>query len=398
MSVFDRLRRLGAARDEVAARRAELRGDLSRAAQLWAEADRPGEAARVMLLRGDGESDARQRLQHYTQAVAMAPEGQEVRRVARKKRAQLVITMASGGAISAALRQDVRDAAADLEALGDPTDLARAAEAFAMVGDVEGEARALTAAGDVDGLEELLTRAHVRDRGARRVSDAGSEISMLVSSGRRREALALADALAREHPGDASIAERLQSIRARIVRGPVVRLLLRGQKVQLVVGPEVVIGRTEGSLTVASQAVSRRHLRLARDAAGGVLVHDLGSRNGTELRGMRVAGALPIGDGLDLRLGGEVPLRLAPSESVTGAVDVELAGARYVAPLGPAPLGIGSWCIEPSPDGWLELVTGAGPSAHAAGLLLVERVTLLAGDAIADARGAEPVLRVLGGS
>ena len=351
-----------------------------------------------MLLRGDGESDARQRLQHYTQAVATAPEGQEVRRAARKKRAQLVITMAGGGAVSAALRQDVRDAAADLEALGDPADLARAAEAYALVGDVEGEARALTSAGDVDGLEALLTRAHVRDRGARRVSDAGSEISMLISSGRRREALALADTLARENPGDASIAERLQSVRARIVRGPVVRLLLRGEKLQLVVGTEVVIGRTEGSLTVASQAVSRRHLRLARDAAGAALVHDLGSRNGTELRGMRVAGALPIGDGLDLRLGGEVPLRLAPSESVAGAVDVDLAGARYVAPLGPTPLGIGAWRIEPSEGGWLELVTGAGPSAHAAGLLLVDRVTLLAGDAIADARGADPVLRVLSGS
>ena len=113
---------------------------------------------------------------------------------------------------------------------------------------------------------------------------------------------------------------------------------------------------------------------------------------------MRVAGALPIGDGLDLRLGGEVPLRLAPSESVAGAVDVDLAGARYVAPLGPTPLGIGAWRIEPSEGGWLELVTGAGPSAHAAGLLLVDRVTLLAGDAIADARGADPVLRVLSGS
>src|ERR1700723_694598 len=67
-----------------AARRAELEGDLPRAALLWAEADRADEAARVILLRGDAETDSAKRFQLYVQAVALAPEGNAVRDIARR--------------------------------------------------------------------------------------------------------------------------------------------------------------------------------------------------------------------------------------------------------------------------------------------------------------------------
>src|SRR5689334_7455829 len=105
MSVFDKW--FGKGRDELAARKAELRGDLERAVQLWSEASRPDEVARVMLLRGDAEAEPKKRLQHYTQAVSIAPEGQQVRKLARMKRAQLVVAMAAGGAMSAVVRKDV---------------------------------------------------------------------------------------------------------------------------------------------------------------------------------------------------------------------------------------------------------------------------------------------------
>src|SRR4051794_31346423 len=127
MGVFDRLFNVFAKGQEVtAARKAELRGDLARAQELWAEAERPDEAARVMLLRGDGEGDVRQRLAFYTQAAAIAPDGHEVKRLARKKRAELAVAIASEHALSAVARHDVLEAAKELEAIGELAGAAKA--------------------------------------------------------------------------------------------------------------------------------------------------------------------------------------------------------------------------------------------------------------------------------
>ena len=73
--MFDRLLKSisGKGRAAAAARKAEARGELAKAAELFVEADEPEEAARVMVLRGDAETDPRLRLQHYTQAAATAP-------------------------------------------------------------------------------------------------------------------------------------------------------------------------------------------------------------------------------------------------------------------------------------------------------------------------------------
>src|SRR5208282_6240430 len=98
MGLIDRLlRRKGALEG---ARRAELRGDLPGAIELWAEAGRPDEVARVMLLRGDAEPEPQKRLQHYTQAVASAPKGGKLQKQARVKRASLTIALASDAAVS----------------------------------------------------------------------------------------------------------------------------------------------------------------------------------------------------------------------------------------------------------------------------------------------------------
>ena len=77
-----------------------------------------------------------------------------------------------------------------------------------------------------------------------------------------------------------------------------------------------------------------------------------------------------------------------------GAVALEIGGARYVAPLGPANLGVGAWRLERGPDGWVELRTDDDPPAFAGMLHLASRVTLLRGDVIARERGGAAVLRM----
>jgi pSer/pThr/pTyr-binding forkhead associated (FHA) protein len=92
------------------------------------------------------------------------------------------------------------------------------------------------------------------------------------------------------------------------------------------------------AVAVASAALSRQHLTIAR-RGDDVVVRDLGSRNGTLLRGLALVGEAIVRDAIEVRLGKEVPLVVRPSTELPGAVALEIAGARYVAPLGPARMG-----------------------------------------------------------
>lgn len=404
MGVFDRF--FGKGRKEGAARAAELRGDLAQAALLYDEAGQPDEAARVMLLRGEGEPDARARLLHFTQASKTAPEGTETNKAARLRRAELLLALAGDAAVSAVARHEVASAAKDLEAIGEPL---KAAEAYARAGDTEGQARALQAAGDVERLEFLLSSQQHEERISRARDDRAKDVDLLIGSGRRREALAALDELlvAGSRPSldddrdsqknlaeTAALRDRASGLRARRVGAPVVALEVDGTRRLLVLGPEVVVGRTEGSIRVPSNAVSREHLRLARDG-DQVLVRDLESRNGTQLRGINLAGALPVGEGLDLKLGREVPFRVAPSPAFPGAVDVTVAGETYTAFLAPCRLAPHDVDLVVGPDGWVELVSERHP-VYLGSVELVPRATLLVGDALSLSRGAPPALRVLG--
>jgi len=379
-------RKLGETRTLAKARAAELRGELGQAATLYAQAGRLDEASRVMLLRGDGEMDPAARLRHYVQALATAPPGTTAHTDARRKHGTLVLAIAAGETVTPALRQDLLQAGRDLEAIGEPD---KAAEAYARAGDVEGEARALARAGDVEKLDALLLGQQGRDRETLARREAHEEVLALVASGRRREAVAVALA-----SGDEAVRERGRGVEARRVAGEIVSVSLGGREMKVVLGAEVVVGRV-AAIAVASAALSRQHLCIARRGSD-VVVRDLGSRNGTLLRGLALVGEATVGDAIEVRLGKEVPLVVRPSTELPGAVSLEIAGARYVAPLGPARLGVGAWRLERGPDGWVELVTDDDPPAFAGGLHLAPRVTLLRGDAMSRERGGLAVLRVEG--
>jgi hypothetical protein len=254
---------------------------------------------------------------------------------------------------------------------------------------VEGEARALARAGDVEKLDALLLGQQGKDRETLARREAHEEVLALVATGRRREAVAMALA-----SGDEAVRERGRGVEARRVAGEIVSVSLGGREMRIVLGTEVVVGRV-AAIAVASAALSRQHLCIARRGSD-VVVRDLGSRNGTLLRGLALAGEATVGDGLEVRLGKEVPLVVRPSTELPGAVSLDIAGARYIAPLGPARLGVGAWRLERAPDGWVELATDDDPPAFAGALRLAPRVTLLRGDAMSRERGGLAVLRVEG--
>jgi hypothetical protein len=392
VSVFDRLFRLRMRSDVRNARRAELRGELEKAAELYGVAGAPEEAARVMILRGDAETDVRTRMKHYTQAVATAPEGHRVRDEARKKRAALLVAQFGGAALSESARRELRGAAGELLALGDA---ASAAEAYKLAGDGEGQAKALTQAGDVESLELLLSEQQKKDRSERDRQNVHGDVELLASSGRRREALAAAEKWLAAHD-DAALRDRAAMLKARRVLGPVVRLRVRGKDTSIALGDDLVIGRTEGTLHVASQAVSRQHVRIAREGEA-IVVRDLGSRNGTQLRGMNLVGSVPIPESgaLELTLGKEVHVRIQRSAIFDDAIAIELGGDTYVAPLGRARVPSLPWELATGEGGWVELATNGAPP-YAGDVRMGDRVTLLSGDVLASERAGTDVLRVLG--
>jgi hypothetical protein len=379
---------LRAAKVVARARAAELRGELGEAANLFAQAGRLDEAARVMVLRGDGETDPAQRLLHYVQAAATAPEGSTALALARRKRAGLLISTSEGRPVTAMLRQDLLEVARELEAMGE---FVTAAEAYGRAGDAEAEARNLARSGEIDRLDALLHTEQGKSRELLARRDLQGRFSELVATGRRREAAALA----RSSP-DEALREQGRALSARRASGPVAHMWVRGQVMRLVLGDRITVGRV-AMLSIASAAVSREHLIVERRGSEAV-VRDLGSRNGTTLRGLALAGEMNVGPGLDLMLGQQIPLSVRPSSAIDGAFDLELAGKRYVALLGPARIGVGQWRLErdPGEEAWLELVTDDAPVAFLAGLSLSPRVSLLVGDALATEREGPAVVRVEG--
>jgi hypothetical protein len=77
-----------------------------------------------------------------------------------------------------------------------------------------------------------------------------------------------------------------------------------------------------------------------------------------------------------------------------GAIEIELAGTTYVAPLGTAVLSEG-WRLEAATDGWLELVSTRDKPAYLGDVVLDPRTSLLHGDEISAERGAPRVLKVM---
>jgi DNA-binding winged helix-turn-helix (wHTH) protein len=95
------------------------------------------------------------------------------------------------------------------------------------------------------------------------------------------------------------------------------RLIYDDREISLRPG-ENLLGRVDDSVVwIDSPSVSRRHARITVDE-GGATLEDLGSRNGTFLRGERLAGHAVLADGDEFRLGQVViRLRIRPLDATT---------------------------------------------------------------------------------
>lgn len=367
-----------------AARAKELAGDLEGAVEAYLEADLQDDAARVLLLRADAERSAERRLAFCALALQTATDP-ELQRKARARKALLGFDLLRGKG-SSLLASEVLAVARELE---ETEELERAADAYALAGDAEGEVRALTAAGAIERLEERLRATEASARSENERTTALRRIADLDRTAERREALAACDAwLAKHH--DEKIAATALAIRARLLRGPIVDLVVDGDRGRFVLGDDVTLGR-DGTIPVGARAVSRQHARLFR-GPGGAMVEDMGTRNGTTLAGARLTAPVPVGAGVTIKLGGEVPcsIRPAPAAPARGdLLEIDVGGERYLAALGP--LVLFGWQLGERRDGGAAFVVLRAPASAAPAFLgsyqLAREVELCAGDSLATERG-----------
>ncbi len=394
VGLFDLFSRGKASAQKKAARAKELAGDLEGAVEAYIEADLPDDAARVLLVRADAERSAERRLAFCASAVTLAA-SPDLQKKARARKALLGFDLLKGKGGSL-LTSEVLDVAHELEEAGE---LERAADAYAMAGDGDGEVRALTAAGAIERLEDRLRATETVAKSENERTGVLRKIADLDRTAERREALAMCDAwLAKHH--DEKIAAAAMSMRARLLRGPVVDLVVDGERMRFALGDEITIGRGDATILLGARAVSRQHVRLYRGPAGP-MVEDLGTRNGTTLAGARLAAPVAIGDGVTIKLGAEIPCTLAPvaaTDAHGALIAISIAGEKTFASLGV--LTLLGWQIAERHDGattFVALRTPAGASPPILGeYQLAREVELCTGDALAQARGARIRLQAPG--
>jgi hypothetical protein len=361
------------------ARRLEAMGGLEEATALYAEHGEPADAARLLALRADAVLDPERKRLLLSQAASFAS-GERLREI-EAKRARLTLELAAAGSYSPS-RFELGEIAARLEGVGEAV---LAAEVYAFAGDRDAEARMLVEAGAIDRLETVLDSEQARERAERAQRTLHARVRDLLLSGARREALALGrDA----RGGDPAVAHLLAQVEARRPALPRVGLVVDGERLDVLFGQELTIGRAEASLVIASPALSRKHLSLCRGAEG-IEIADLGSRNGTFLAGARLAAPLKLGSGLALELGGEVPIVLQPWRD---GVRIETPAGAVHAPLGG--LDLEGWMLTSSADGFIELE--ARTAAVLDGLTVHGAIQLVTGDRLRRIPDGAVALEVLG--
>ena len=86
------------------------------------------------------------------------------------------------------------------------------------------------------------------------------------------------------------------------------RLLLEGREVALRAGENLLGRLQDGVAWIEGATVSRRHARILVEG-GSAVIEDLGSKNGTFVKGQRISSRTPLENGDEIRLG-RVSMRL----------------------------------------------------------------------------------------
>ncbi|HNS99918.1 MAG TPA: FHA domain-containing protein [Polyangiaceae bacterium] len=364
--------------------RFEAQGRLEEAYEAYVSSGQLEQAIRVLLVRADSELDLQKRLALLQVAVSRTAADSPFGRETRQRAASLRLDLAKNSKGSM-LQTELLALAELLESL----DMKReAADAFGLLGDSDNQSRLLAGCGAIDALESLLENQQEQRNQQRQREDLWKEIHRLEAIGQRIACLKLAQQWLESHPEDEPIAAFSRAVNARLIRSNGISLRVNDEVLHIVTDHPLTLGRADCSIDIPSPALSRQHLQVRR-AQEQLIVEDLGSRNGTWLAGVRLDGPLPIGNGIDLLLGGQVPLHIEPWNQ---GVSLRFANQHIVAPLGP--LLIADFTLCRSDTGCMQL-HGQTNTPILNDLSAEKCIDLAIGDKIKSLRSGPVLLEVI---
>lgn len=309
---------------------AEAAGHLETAAEHYGVAgDREG-AVRVHLMRAARAAARPQEIAALREALHWAGDDAELRvRPAALLGGALLSALEAEGIATARDRDRVREAAALLLAGGEHL---RAGEALAKIGDHLGAADAFSAGGHVELMEAELAKDDDGQRRIREEQEAFASYQTNLAIGRRDEARADLQRCIGHAAAGAEVRRLLDTLEAKLITGGRVELSVRGrQPIVVCAVKRVMLGR-DGlcDLSLRSGGVSRQHAEIEVHAEPlRYLLRDLGSRNGTSLGGLPVAGQLPLAGSGKFSLGDECAIDfdfVQPAAAGDGGEAAEAAG------------------------------------------------------------------------
>jgi hypothetical protein len=255
-----------------------------------------------------------------------------------------------------------------------------AASAFELLGRPEDVARCLEAGGEVERLEELLENRNEKADQDRSVQRLVREYEMALATGARLEARASLRAALDFTPGDISLREMLTRLEARMPKKGSLRLVAHDTTFLFVGSARVAMGR-EGGLSLRGASLSRRHaeVRLENEE---IVVEDLGSRNGTLVGGIPIAGELRASGFVAVGLGEDVTVEVSRRGEL---LDLEVTegldrGLRVIAGMGN--LGHSSLPLRVAFDAGVATLTSTGARTQLMGADLAAPIVCLVDDVI----------------
>lgn len=310
------LRRVFSA-DYRAAVAAEAAGNVDLAAERYGLAGENAGAVRMHLARAARAGNRLAEIGALRDAMRWAGDDPALKRQAAAALGKALYEAAKAEGIATERdRGKVREAA-ELLVTGEEYSLA--GEALETIGDHLAAATAYSAGGLVERMEGALAKDDASAAASREEKNAFASYETAMRVGRRDEArMELARAVASaSHAGE--YRRKLDQLDTALLTAGRVELRRRGKPLIVACAAEkLVLGRDQlCDLTLRAGGVSRQHAEIERDGKSFVL-RDLDSRNGTAIRGLPLAGRVPLAGTGRFELGDEC------------AVDFELVDDRLV--------------------------------------------------------------------
>jgi len=267
---------------------AEAAGEYVDAARYYALCGEREKVALMHLLRSGKADSPAEELDLLRESVRWSDPASPTRRRAARALGLSLLRRVDTRTAGERDRDTVGEAA---EYLAEAGDFGGAGEAWELIGDDAAAARAYELGGLVEKMEDALGRESRRRRAGQRLAGAFEDYELYRKSGDRDAALAALRIAVDAAENKGEYRRLLDELEACLLAAGTIVLQGRGPPLHLCAVGTVTIGRSpEHTLPLRAASVSRDHVEIRP----GRVLRDMGSRGGTWIGGMALAGDLPL--------------------------------------------------------------------------------------------------------